>query len=55
MAIIFCFYLIKDTISFFFFKKNSEIHYFSKIIEEAYVLLIQKVNLLKDQLPERLK
>ena len=50
MAIIFCFYLIKDAISLF--KTNSKINYFSKIIEQAYVLEIQKVRMLENQLNE---
>ena len=42
MAIIFCFYLIKDAISFFF-KTNFEFDYFSKIIEQTLVLGINNV------------
>ena len=49
MAIIFCFYLIKDTISLFFFKKNSEINYFFNQIEQTYdEMLIQKTNLFEN-------
>ena len=54
MAIIFCFYLIKDAISLFF-KTNSKINYFSKIIEQTYVLEIQKVRMLEYQLNELTK
>ena len=43
MAIIFCFYLIKETISLFF-KKNFEFDYFSKIIEQTLVFGINNVS-----------